>query len=441
MFSLFCTSILAAGLSLTGCAKHAEGEAEGQDKTPAEPVAVQVATAGPSTLQPVLHLTGRVTLDPSKVASISAPFEGVVDSILVEEGAHIARGEPIVKMDAQLAEQDLAKATAVLAKARAAYELLKAGPRPEDIEVARQDVVARRMDLDSLKTQLAGKEKLRQKNLISPVEFDDAQRKCQAAEAALKATRAKLDLLEKGPRPQELAEAEEDLQAAVADEALAKVKLDRCTAKSPIEGNLVKVAVHPGMALAVAAPIADIVDLRQVLVEAVVPLTQLADVKIGNTAKVITAAYPDHTFEGKVVRVSYQSDPDTGNVPVWVRVDNPAELLRRDMIVRVALDGTPVAAKVVVPETAVIELDGKLIAMIVRDGKTHNTEVELGKRVDQNVEVLKGIVPGDTVITSGGYGLEEGYPVKVETSATEPAADEGQVSSDSSHHRQRPSSR
>ncbi len=76
------------------------------------------------------------------------------------------------------------------------------------------------------------------------------------------------------------------------------------------------------------------------------------------------------------------------------------------------MNATPIAAKVVVPESSVIALDGQLIVMIVRDGKTHNVPVNLGKHVGDQVEILSGIAVGDRVITSGGYGLEEGYPVK-----------------------------
>lgn len=405
-----------------GCSKHAEGEAEGEGQGKAEPVPVRVATAGPQVLQPVLHLSGRVTLDPSKVASISAPFEGVVESIAITEGQHVAKGDPIVRMDARPVEYEVAKTGAVLAKNRAAASLMKAGPRPEDIEVARQDVVARETELQSQEVQLKAKEELRQKNMISSMEFDDAQRKLQGAQAALKGARAKLVLLENGPRPDEVAEAEADYQAAVADDAQARLRLDRCTMKAPIEGELVKVAVHPGMALAVAAPVAEIVDLRQVLVEAVAPASRLAEIRLGATAHAAAAGYPDEPFEGKVTRISHQAEADTGNIPIWISVDNPEGLLRRDMVVRVTLDAVAAHAKVAVPESAIIELEGQLIALVVRDGKTHNVPVKLGKRVDGMTEVLEGLSAGDQVVVAGGYGLAEGYPVKPEEASASQAA-------------------
>jgi HlyD family secretion protein len=413
-------AVLAAGLLLEGCSKSGgkdPDEEAADQKAAASPVPVQVATAAARDLQPVVHFVGRVTLDPASVATICAPADCVVESLVAAEGQHVAKGAPLVEMDRRPAECETAKAAAALARSQAALSLLKAGPRPEDVEVAQQDVRSRQLDLESAQVQLKAKEQLQEKDMVSAVDLQETRRKMAAAESALRAAQAKLDLLEKGPRPQEITQAEADQQAAAADEALARVRLERCTVRAPIEGELVKISVHPGMGLTVGAPVAEIVDLRHVLVEGVIPLSQVAQVQAGTTGRITTAAYPDHPFEGRVIRISHQAEADTGELPVWLSVDNPEKLLRRDMVVRVTLDTDPVKARVVVPQSAVIELDGQLIAMVVKDGKTHNCPIRLGRRVDDFVEVLEGLSPGDQVVTSGGYGLPEGYPVVVKEGA------------------------
>jgi multidrug efflux pump subunit AcrA (membrane-fusion protein) len=419
-------TILLAGMVLTGCSKSAgsEPEKEGVSDTAASPVPVRAVIAEPQTLRPTLQLVGRVTLDPAKVATIGTPVDCMVESLPASEGQHVAKDAPIIQLDCRPAELEVAKAAAALAKSRATYAMLKAGPRAEDIEVARQDLQSRRTELESAQEVVKGKQELRQKDVVSPVELQEAQRKYRAAEAAVKSAAAKLAILEKGPRPEEIAQAEADVQAAGADDALARYHLERCTVRAPIEGNLVKVAVHPGMGLAIGSPMAEIVDLRRVQVWCVVPLSRLSEVQAGAPAKVVSAGYPDKPFEGKVVRISHQAEADTGDLAIWLDVENPDSLLRRDMVVRMTLETTPVEAKVVVPESAVIELEGNLIAMVIRDGKTHNVQVKPGKRVGDLVEILEGIKPGDQVITSGGYGLQEGYPVTIQQAATQPTASE-----------------
>jgi multidrug resistance efflux pump len=383
---------------------------------------VRAVIACAQTLKPMVHFVGRVTLDPASMASLTAPVECVVQSLPTAEGQHVAKDALIVEMDRRPIEYEAAKAAATLAKTRAATSLLKAGPRAEDIEVARQEVLSREIDLQSAQDVAKGKAELRQKDVVSSMELEEAQRKLRAAEAATKSAQAKLALLERGPRSEEVAQAEAELQIATAEDALARLHLERCTVRAPIEGELVKIFVHPGMGLVVGAPIADIVDLRHVLIEGVIPLSRLADVRIGSKATITSAAWPGHPFEGRILRIAHQAEADTGDLAVWIGVENPDQLLRRDMVVRVALEAKPVEAKVVVPESAVIELEGDLIAMVVKDGKTHNVPVKLGKHVDQLVEVLEGIHAGDEVITSGGYGLAEGYPVKVEAASSQPAA-------------------
>ncbi len=170
--------------------------------------------------------------------------------------------------------------------------------------------------------------------MVSAVDLEETQRKCTAAEAALKAAKAKLNLLEDGPRPEEVTQAEAEVKAAAAEDALAGLHLEQCAIKAPIEGELVKIAVHPGMELAATSPVATVVDLRRVLVQAVIPASRLSEVRLGNSACITTAARPDQSVKGRVVRISEQADADTGNVPIWIAVSNTDKILRQDMVVR-----------------------------------------------------------------------------------------------------------
>lgn len=55
---------------------------------------------------------------------------------------------------------------------------------------------------------------------------------------------------------------------------------------------------------------------------------------------------------------------------------------------------------------------GKAIVTVVREDKAYEAENELGVQTSEMVQVVKGLSPGDTVITAGGYGLPEGCPVR-----------------------------
>jgi multidrug resistance efflux pump len=396
-----------------GCSK-ASGDNHEEGESQAVPVPVQTVKAAAETLQPVVRVVGRVTLDPACVASVSSPVEDIVQSLCVTEGQDVEKDEKLVVLDPRAAEIEVKRTGAALAKARSVLERLKAGPRAEEIDAARHEVDCRRVELQSAQAKLDAKEKLHQEKMISPIEWDELRRRVEAAQAAMKGAQDKVRLLEKGTRPEEIAEAQAELQAAEAENALAKLRLQWHVIQSPIKGNLVKLHARVGMRLMAGSPVAEIIDLRQVLIEAVVPAPQLAGIRVGAQAEVTAMAFPERTFTGKVVRMSQQGAPDTGNVPIWIGVENSDFLLRRDMAVRVTAKLQPVQAKVVVPESAIADLDGQAIVSVVREGAAHTVPVKIGQRVAGRVEVIEGIKAGEVVITGGGYGLPEKHPVTVQ---------------------------
>lgn len=400
--------LFGAGCSKSSGDNHEEGESQ------AVPVPVQTVKAVAETLQPVVRVVGRVTLDPVRVASVSSPVEDIVQSLCVTEGQDVEKDEKLVLLDPRASEIEVARSTAALAKARAVLERLKAGPRTEEIDAARHEVDCRRVELQSAEARLKAKEKLHDEKMISPTEWEELQRRVEAARAAMNTAQDKVRLLEKGTRPEEVAEAQAEVQSAEADNALAKLRLQWHVLQSPIKGNLVKLHARVGMRLGAGAPVAEIIDLRQVLIEAVVPAPQLAGIRLGAQAEITAMAFPERPFPGTVVRMSQQAASDTGNVPIWIGVDNSELLLRREMVVRVGIKLEPVQAKAVVPESAIADLDGQAVVSVVREGAAHTVPVKVGQRVAGRVELVDGINAGETVITSGGYGLPEKHPVIVQ---------------------------
>lgn len=53
------------------------------------------------------------------------------------------------------------------------------------------------------------------------------------------------------------------------------------------------------------------------------------------------------------------------------------------------------------------------VVTVIRAGQAYEVEVETGVETRQRIEIRKGLSPGDTVATSGGYGLPDGCPVQI----------------------------
>jgi multidrug efflux pump subunit AcrA (membrane-fusion protein) len=66
-----------------------------------------------------------------------------------------------------------------------------------------------------------------------------------------------------------------------------------------------------------------------------------------------------------------------------------------------------------VPLAAVGDHSGTPVVTVIRDGKAHEIEVETGVETSELIEIRKGLSPGDTVATAGGYGLPDECPVQI----------------------------
>jgi membrane fusion protein (multidrug efflux system) len=123
--------------------------------------------------------------------------------------------------------------------------------------------------------------------------------------------------------------------------------------------------------------------------------------------------YPDLTFTGAVTKIQPAIDQGTRTFKVTVGVANPKELLKPGMFARVDIVTDYHPDALVMPMAAALEEEGKYLAVAVRDGHAHRTEITLGFRDGDKVEVLSGLEEGDQVVLEGAYALAQGAPVRI----------------------------
>jgi membrane fusion protein (multidrug efflux system) len=95
------------------------------------------------------------------------------------------------------------------------------------------------------------------------------------------------------------------------------------------------------------------------------------------------------------------------------RVDNQGAKLRPGMFARVALELGSNDKAVLIPEQAIVPRGDKNFVFRVVDGKAALTEVGLGSRSPGQVEITRGLKPGEQVVTDGQMKLQDGTPVMV----------------------------
>jgi len=376
------------------------------------PVEVEVARVEKTTLHPSLDLVGQIIAIPERTAVVSSQAGGWISSIAVVEGQSIDAGDTLLKLDARLPESNLLRAQATLAEKQATLAKLKRGNLPEEITAARQARRGAQANVDSLRAELAALDDLLNRKEISKLQYETKQKALEAAEATLGSADANLKLMEQGTRPEMIAEAQAQVDGAAADVKAAQLAVDWCTVRSPIDGVVVQLSARQGQFIDRAVPLATITDLSQVFAQFQIPSDALANVPIGTPVDVRVTAFLKETFAGKVSRRSGEANPLSGDLTMFVAVNNQDGRLRPGLACQGQVALPPIADALAVPTAAIADHNGQAVVTAIHNGKASETEVTVGTQADGLVQILSGLSPGELVATKGGYGLPDGYPVE-----------------------------
>jgi multidrug efflux pump subunit AcrA (membrane-fusion protein) len=175
---------------------------------------------------------------------------------------------------------------------------------------------------------------------------------------------------------------------------------------SPMSGYIVERNALPNMYVQPDTRLFAITDLSRVWIYAAVFQDELGKVRPGNLAVVTVDAYPGTSFEGRVDFIQPQIDPMTRTAKVRCEFNNPKGQLFPGMFTHVALD-IPMGQQTVIPDTAVLRTGTHNVAFIDRgDGYLTPTEVELGPHLGDEFIVLKGLMPGQRIVSSANFLID-----------------------------------
>ena len=217
-------------------------------------------------------------------------------------------------------------------------------------------------------------------------------------------------------------EAKVRITVAAATLASVQGQRDLLTIRAPIDGILDKITCKLGQTLTVGTPIGEVVDSRQLYALVWLPMREASQVAAGQPARVrfsdspaadkVEAENAAGVFPGKVASVGQVVDPQTGNLPVRVLVDNPQGRLRLGQMVSVAITVREKANLLAVPVAAISDLGEGPLLSVVRNGKSLILYPQLGMTDQQWVEVVGiDLKPGELVVVEGNYNLPDDTPV------------------------------
>ena len=176
---------------------------------------------------------------------------------------------------------------------------------------------------------------------------------------------------------------------------------------APRDGIVLERGAVDGMKAAAGATLFRIADISTVWVLADVPEHDIGFVRPGEAVSVTLRSQPGRTREGRVALIYPQVDAATRSTRVRIELPNPDGALLADMYADVAIatgTSTPVVA---VPDDAVIDTGATRSVILDRGGgRLEPRPVEVGVRGGGYTQILRGVTPGDRVVTGANFLID-----------------------------------
>lgn len=362
---------IAAAAALSGCSKRDEPPPApatvGNVKlTAAQRQSVRIYTVAASSFHATVDTTGVVDFDNDQATSVLSPISGPVTRLSVTLGQKVKKGQPLATVDSP----DFAAAISAYQKALA---------------TAKTNRHLADLDKDLL-----------EHNGVAQKEA--AQAETDAANAEADRDAALQELVSLNVPEQAIQGIQRGLPITHAESAI----------RSPIAGTVVEKLITPGQLLAAGTtPCFTVANLSRVWVMAQVFGSDLSSVSVGDSAEV-SGGSGSNSLSGTVDNISALVDPDTRSVPVRVVVDNPGDVLKKQMYVRVRIRSRVERSGLLIPVAAVLRDEENLpfVYVVESDAGFARRHVTLGNRTGDQYVIPEGLAAGERIVVDGGLFLQ-----------------------------------
>ena len=348
------------------------------EKGPAQvpPPIVQVlevtATNVPLTAEFIGHL------DSPQNVQVRARVEAFVDKILFVEGSEVREGQPLFELDKKPYLEQVAAAQGSLGEARAA--------------------------LNKYEKDVARLQPLAEKRAIPQQDLDNAVALVDVGKA--------------------------NVDSALARVESAKLNLSYCDVRAPVPGLIGAKEVSLGDLVGKGLPtlLATISQLDPIwfycnvsevdYLRAAQRVRETGERVADLPVTLIQADGSEFPEQGKWVFIDRAVDPTTGTLRMRAEFANPEKVLRPGMFARARISMKTEKESILVPQRAVLELQGKNFVWVVgSDNKASQRLVTTGPQIGSDWVVQEGLKPGERIVVEGVQKAREGETVQPQTAA------------------------
>ena len=404
---LFVTAFAGAVLTVSCSSKAGEQKAPQFPPTPvsvlearAENVPIFSEYAAQTFARDMVEIRGRV--------------DGYIEQRLFKVGADVKAGQPLYILDRRPYEADVQKAKGDLQQALANLEFAK-----KQVAVIQAEADVAQAEANSLKAQNDVKrlQPLVKQEAAATQDLDNANSSLTANLANVNARKANLDQTRLQVKTQiDTATAQVEAQRALL--STAELNLGYATIASPVSGRVGDTLIPVGGLVSKTAtqPMTTVVPLDPIWVRFKVSESEyLATEKRSGTEvsklplELLLADGSTFPAPGRIQNTVNQVDPKTGTLELQATFPNPKHALLPGQFGRVRLRVDERDNVIVIPQRALVELQGLQSVFTVVDGKAVVRNVVMGDRIGQNQIVEQGLKAGDRVVIEGTLKLGPGH--------------------------------
>ena len=408
------TPALAASLMFLSASLLLENGCKKADDTADKPV-VTVQAVHPGSGSITEEIDADATLAPVAQAAILPKVTAPVRKFYVQRGDHVKADQLV----ATLENEDLAAAAmdnkGAFDAAQGAYATATQSAVPEEQTRSRLDLEQAKATLDLDNSILDARKQLLAQGAIPGRDYDTARTTALQAQAAYDIAKQRYEALSKVGTSASLESAKGQLASAKGKYLGAQAQLSYTNIRTPISGVVTDRPLFAGETAAAGTAVVTVMDTSAMIAKLHIAQIQAQRLRVGSPAT-ITVPGVEEPIDAKVSLISPALDPGSTTVEVWLRVPNPKGKLKAGTSVHATLKGRTVENAMLIPTEAVQrspEGAGKIVMVIGPDGASAKRAVTVGIQTDESAQILTGLKPSDMVITTGGYGLDEGTKVKV----------------------------
>jgi RND family efflux transporter MFP subunit len=342
---------------------------DGQSNTAAVETTKVIAQA----LQKTVTIPGDLT--PYQGVNLNARVPGFVESLTVDRGSWVKRGQRLATISAPELRAQRAEAEAKLQAVRA-----------QEAE-AQARMVAAQSTYDRLKAANATP------GVVAGNDLEIAERGLEAARAHVNALKSSGGAAEAAVKAVSEMEGYLELTA-------------------PFDGVITERNVHPGSLVGPSTgALLRIEQVARLRLTVPVPEAYVGAIARGTSVDFRVSAFPDQTFQGVIARPAHSLDMKTRSMLVELDVNNPKQTLAPGMFAEVQWPVSRAQASLFVPRTAVVRTSERQFVVRVRNGVAEWVDVRRGELDGDVIEVFGDLREGDIVIRRGNDEIRPGTKI------------------------------